>query len=105
MNYDRKITIEQPIRIKDGFGAEVESWDAFAVVWANVNHKGGREGFYARQIVAEGIVVFKIRYTSGVTPLMRVNYDGVIYNITAVAEGGRREYLEIVTRTHDNTDD
>ena len=105
MELDRKITIEHPVRTANSYGEPVEVWEAFAVLWANVNHKGGREGFYARQVIAQGDVVFKVRYTAGVTPLMRVKYDGQIYNIIAVAEVGRKAFLEISSRCADNERD
>ncbi len=102
MNYDRRIDILQPVTTTDSYGQPVESFELLKAVWANVNHKGGREGFYARQVVATGEVVFKIRYTTGITEKMLINHDSKTYDIAAIAETGRRNGLEITAVARDN---
>ena len=102
MNLDRIITIEMPVKVKNSYGEESITWSIYAVLWANVNYKGGREGFYARQVVAVGDVVFKVRYTSGITPAMRILFDNNTYDIIATNEIDRKQFLEITTKSHDN---
>ena len=102
MNMDRKIVIERPILKRNTYGESEEGWTTFAIVWANINYKGGREGFYARQVVATGDVVFKIRYTSGITPKMRILFNDLDYNISAISEAGRNQWMEITAKSHDN---
>jgi len=102
MNLDRKIEIQQPVKVRNAHGELSTTWETFAFLWANVNHKGGREGFYAKQVVATGEMVFKIRYTSSVNERMRIIHDGKTYNIIAIAEAGRRQWTEITAKMHDN---
>lgn len=102
MNYDRRINILQAVTVTNEFGERAETYQLLKAVWANVNHKGGREGFYARQVVASGEVVFKIRYTTGINETMLINHDDKTYDITAIAEVGRRAGLEIVAVARDN---
>jgi SPP1 family predicted phage head-tail adaptor len=102
MNLDRKIVIERPILTRNDYGESEEGWTTFAIIWANINYKGGREGFYARQVVATGDVVFKIRYTAGITPKMRILFNNTVYNIIAISETGRNHFMEITAKSHDN---
>lgn len=102
MNFDRRIDILHAVETVSAYGEKAESFVLLKALWANVNHKGGREGFYARQVVASGEVVFKIRYTTGITEKMLINHDGKTYDITAIAEVGRRQYLEISSTARDN---
>lgn len=102
MTLNSKIEIQRPVKLRNAYGEANAGWETFALLWADVNYKGGREGYYARQVVATGEVVFKIRYTSGISPAMRILYDGKVYDITAVAEVGRRYMLELVTKQRDN---
>jgi SPP1 family predicted phage head-tail adaptor len=102
MNLDRKIEIQSITPVKNNFGEEAITWTHFAYAWASVNYKGGREGFYARQVVATGEVVFKIRYIAGITETMKIIYDGKKFDIRNIAESGRRDMLEITATSHDN---
>jgi SPP1 family predicted phage head-tail adaptor len=100
--FDQKIEIKSQKLTKGTNGEESIAWDSFAFAWANVNYKGGREGFYARQVVATGDVVFKIRHIAGVKETMQIWYDGRKYDINHIAKSGRMEILEITATMHDN---
>jgi SPP1 family predicted phage head-tail adaptor len=95
---DRKITIESVTETRDGVGQPTETWSTFATVWATKKEMGGKEMMAANQTVAESAAIFTIRYLSGVTPKMRINYGGNIYDILSIAEKGRQNYLEITTK-------
>lgn len=97
---DRKIVIQTVTESRSGSGAVTDSWSAFATVWAKVRPLSGREYLAAAQINAEVDTEFTIRWLSGVTPKMRISYDGNIYDIEHIAEIGRREGLKILTRIH-----
>ena len=92
---DRRITIEQPTAAVNTFGEPVQTWADLATVWASVRAKSGRE-FFAGGEQATADTVFRIRYRSDVTRVMRISYGGAVYDITAIAEIGRREGLEII---------
>lgn len=91
----RRIVIELATEAQDSYGEAVPTWSTFATVWAKVTPNRGDERFAANQIVAQADSVFRIRWQSGVTTKMRINYDGQIYDIVYMAEIGRREGLDL----------
>jgi SPP1 family predicted phage head-tail adaptor len=102
MNFDELIDIQQPIESRNGVGEMAVTWQTYKKVWAALNFKGGREGFYARQVVATGDVVFKIRAIPGITAKMRILHDQKVYDIQHLAGGLRSGILEITAKSHDN---
>lgn len=97
---DRKIVIERVTETQNAIGEPVASWATFATVWAAVKPVRGREYFAAQGMQAEADSVFRIRWLDGVTPKMRISYDGAVYDIQHVAELGRRAGLELYARVH-----
>jgi len=95
---DRKILLERRFEEVDSSGQAHLVWFPIAMVWARVEPLGGRENFGAQQFVATGDLRFTIRWRSDVTPLHRVTYESVPYDVVSVAEEGRREALLIVAR-------
>jgi SPP1 family predicted phage head-tail adaptor len=95
---DRRILLERRIEVVDSSGQPVISWLPLAEVWARAEPLGGREGLGQQQVVATGDLRFTIRWRPDVTPLHRVTYEGVPYDVVSVAEDGRREALLIVGR-------
>lgn len=83
----------------DDEGNATPQWDDFATVWANIRPLRGREYFEAAAVNAETTVKMLIRYRPGITPDMRVVYNGRIYNIQAVIDvyEGRRQ-LELMCK-------
>jgi len=95
---DRRVTIESVTLAADGYGGQVETWALLATVWAQVVPLTGRELFQAQQVNAEAEARFRIRWRSDVTPKMRIKHDGDTYEVLYVAEIGRREGLDIMTK-------
>ena len=101
---DRRITIQEDVGTQDAVGQPVEIWQDIATnptVWAEVVPVGGTEQFQARQVNAEAVAKFRIRYRSDITRKMRVVYDGDDYDIFDAAEDRRferRQYL-LITAT------
>ena len=93
----RWITIEQFTAVQDAFGQETKTWNEFASVWTQKADIKARERFAAQQDIAEETTRFRMRYLEGVSPKMRIVHDGKVYNITGIAELGRRAGLEITT--------
>ena len=89
-------------------GAPSESWTTYATVRASIDPVLGREFFAAEQIQSNISAKIRIRYqsgvTDGVTTLMRVNHDGVIYNIEAVinVNNRNRELILMCSRGANN---
>jgi SPP1 family predicted phage head-tail adaptor len=95
---DRKITIESVTETRDSVGQPVETWATFATTWAQKKDGSGGESTKADQTIAELGSTFITRHVSGVTPKMRINEGGSIYDILSVSEIGRAAGLEIKTR-------
>jgi len=95
---DRKITIQKKTVSQNTFGEEVETWSTFSKVWAKVIPLRGQERFESKQVNAELDTMFRIRYLTGVLPTMRIVHETRLYDIHSVAEIGRREGLDLLSR-------
>jgi SPP1 family predicted phage head-tail adaptor len=73
----------------------VPSWGTYAVRWAAVEPLTGREYFTAQQMQATVTTRIRLRYWAnhGISPKMRVAWDGRLFEIDSVQEvkSGRRE--------------
>jgi len=93
---DRSIIIEQFSESRDAIGGtSAGSWSTFVTVWAGKQDVKGREYFGSDRKNAEIDTIFRIRYVSGITNKMRINYGGNYYDIYSIAEIGRNEGLQI----------
>lgn len=93
---DRTIIIENPTETKGStFGEIQRSWATWHTCAANVYFGGGREFESARQINAEIDSQFQIRWVTGLTAKMRINYDGRYYDIVRIQEIGRKNRINI----------
>jgi SPP1 family predicted phage head-tail adaptor len=79
-----KIMIQQVARSPDGSGGRLENWTTFATVFAGVEPLRGKEMYDHQQIQSEITHRIRIRYRSGVTPKMRVSFEGRIFRILSV---------------------
>lgn len=95
---NRRITLERREEKVDSHGQNVVSYSPLATVFAAVEPVGGSKGFGQQQFVSTGDLRFTIRWRPDVTPLHRVVYDGVAYDVQSVAEDGKREALLILGR-------
>lgn len=91
-NLDRFITIETPT---EGSAGEAPTWATFAQVWANKRDVTGRERFAARQELAQRTTVFRTFWLDGLTEKMRIQYDGLTFDIEGIAELGFKEAVDI----------
>lgn len=94
---NRQITIQQYAATRDTFGGEVQTWANVATVWASKAHRTSREFFAAQKTNAETTDLFIIRYRSGITPKVRVIFDGKTYDIIGANDpDGRRRELHLL---------
>lgn len=78
------ITIQRPSDSRDSCGGPVAgSWSDFATVRASMESTLGKERYAGPQKVAEADTVFGIRALAGITPDMRILFNGRIFNIAA----------------------
>lgn len=92
---DRRIILETVTETRDEFGAVIEGWETWKSVWAQVIPMNAQERFLSDAKRSVRVNKFKIRYLNGLLNTMRIRYEGLIYNITGIAELGRFEGYEI----------
>jgi SPP1 family predicted phage head-tail adaptor len=96
---DRRVRLERRTLVQNVTGEAIEIWVLLAEIWAEKRDLRGREFIAARAEDAEAETFWRIRYRGDVTPHdTRLVHDGAVHDIVSVAELGRREALELVTR-------
>lgn len=96
---DRRIGLEQRTITRNEYGEPIEGWTLVIEVWAEKRELIGREAVIARSVEFVGDTQWRIRWRADVEPASwRIAHEGKVYPITSVAEIGRRDGLEIVTR-------
>ncbi len=95
---NRRISLERRVEKTDESRQSVITYDPVASVWAAVEPVGGSKGFGEQQFVSTGDLRFTVKWRRDLTPLHRVVYDGVAYDVQSVAEMGNREGLLILGR-------
>lgn len=93
---DRRITLLRRTLTRNDLGEQVATYAEYATVWAEKRDVSGREYLASQQIVAENTVRFFIRYRDDVLLTDRIVCGDRTYDLTHVAEIGRRDGLEIV---------
>ncbi len=58
VHLNRKLVLEDPVRVDDGAGGHTETWTVLGTVWASVKAGSGRE--YASQFVTLSKVPYRI---------------------------------------------
>ena len=84
-----KIVIKVQPTDQDGYGEKIEDtalWNNFITCWASILPISGREFFIAQQVNATVTTRIKIRYTSAITPGMRVVFGEKVYDIKTVLD-------------------
>jgi SPP1 family predicted phage head-tail adaptor len=78
-----RIMIEVATLTPNTFSEPAKTWSTFATVWANVQPVSGAEPFIPEQFAP--IVNYRIDmwFLDGVTPEMRVNWNGRLFDILA----------------------
>jgi SPP1 family predicted phage head-tail adaptor len=93
------IAIERVTETQDTDGSVVETWSPYATVHASIEPMSGREYFAAQSTQADETHRISLRYLSGVTPKMRVNYASRIFDILSVINvNERNRELQLMCR-------
>lgn len=96
---DRRITLQAKTEAQNSYGEPVPSWSEFATVWAQKIEMGGREYLASQQVAPEVVRRYRIRYLSGLNESMRlVDENAEHWDIQRIAEGGRRQWLDITVK-------
>ena len=64
---------------------EDEDWKDIATTWASINPISGKEYYSAETINSDLTHKIRLRYRRGITPDMRVLYNGRIFYIISVS--------------------
>jgi len=88
--YRHRVTIQTFTEARNGFGEVVRTWGVYKVKWALVTPMNGNERVYAEQIMAGMTHTIDVPYISGITPGMRVTWNGRTFNIESVTNSGER---------------
>lgn len=94
-----RITVEQNSPTQNDLGEEESSWSEFATRWADARALDGTESFSTDMKFAEATHRFRLRYLDGVTPEMRVSWDGRTFDIVSALDprGRKRETVIVAT--------
>lgn len=79
-----RLAILQPTKSRNEVGEEITTWSTLATVWGRLEALRGEEQLQAKQLQAEILARAVIRYRTGVTTEMRIQYDATDYDIDAV---------------------
>lgn len=96
---DREVQLQSRLNTKDGYGQEVQDWQIEDVVWCqkiDVVRATTELDKVGPTEVTKYVSRFIIRYRADINGTWRLKFEGRIYEITQIAEIGRREGLEIV---------
>jgi head-tail adaptor len=83
---NRLITIQQPVTTASNTGSRSVAWETFIEVWGYLEDRvrGAKEDTASSVLYPMHNVDWIIRYTAGITPAMRVSYDGQVWEIIGV---------------------
>jgi SPP1 family predicted phage head-tail adaptor len=91
-----QLTLQVRVTAQDSAGEPLLSWSDFATRRCAVEYAPGSELWVSAQRQARVPTVFRLRYLDGVTPSMRVVFNGKVFNVlSAVDQESRHEELVI----------
>lgn len=94
-----RIDIEEPTQQTNESGETQPTWSIKQTVWASVEPLRGQEAFIAQQVNNEITHKVVMRYTSGITSNMRIDFNGrKLYISSIVDQFERNEYLELTCK-------
>lgn len=99
---DRKIVIQQGTETQNTFGEFVTVWTTYHTTFASVHKAGGNEKEEASRVTATNLVKFKIRFYTGITEDMIIQYNGNDYDILEIQELGREGLWLKASRKYGN---
>lgn len=79
--------------------SEDESWKDIATTWANINPISGKEYYSAETINSDLTHKIRLRYRRGITPDMRILYNGrIFYIVSVINEYEKNTMLQLMCR-------
>lgn len=97
-----KIAIEEATYTTNSFGEKEEIWSHYCYVWASIAPFKARERYFTEKWQFEDILVFTVRWQTGIHERQRISYDdgnGVrYYNIRGIERISRNRWLNIIAQ-------
>lgn len=90
---NKRIDLQAFTATANGAGGFTTVWNTAATVWAEVKPAGGREIFAGDMVEDVESVIFTIRYMDGISPNMRISFNGNYYNIRSVINTGLKNIM------------
>lgn len=99
---DEIITIEQRSIAIDNAGQQIESWSPYLTsIFCDIKYATATEKEDGGRITDFDVLIFYIRYDSGVNQAMRILYDNAIFDILGIKKVGRERFLEITGKARE----
>jgi SPP1 family predicted phage head-tail adaptor len=96
---DRRVEIRHKTTTRDAVGEAVETWTTTATVSAKRKPMGGQEQFVNAMRVAEADARFYLRWRTDIAPATtQLRCEGKDYDVLAVDEIERRQWLEVIAQ-------
>lgn len=89
----RRIEIQRRTATQDDYGQPLTTWTTEITTQAEFEPLNGRELVAAQAVQSEVTHTVTIRYRAGITPAMRIKYDGRLFNIHAVLDEAERHRM------------
>jgi SPP1 family predicted phage head-tail adaptor len=91
-----RIEIQRPSVTRDATGAEIKAWSALVALWAHVQTLNGSERILQTQANATLTHTIVIRNYAGISPVMRVRWDGRLFEIHSVVADERDQQMTLL---------
>jgi len=78
------IIIERGVKTPDGSGGNTIVWGTIKTLRAKISPISGRERVYAQRLEADTTHRIMLRYTPGILPSDRINFNGRYFQIRAL---------------------
>ena len=79
--------------------SEDEGWEDIATTWASINPISGKEYYSAETINSDLTHKIRLRYRRGITPDMRILYNGrIFYIVSVINEYEKNTMLQFMCR-------
>ncbi len=92
----QRVQFQQQTSQQDTAGQPLNVWTLFAERYASVEPLTGREMYASMERVGRVETRFRIRYTPGIVPKMRIVWLGRVFDITYVAQQNGEPVEQII---------
>ncbi|MCH2040285.1 MAG: phage head closure protein [Saccharospirillaceae bacterium] len=97
--FDTYAVIEKPVTKKNELNEPEATWQEFEPCWCSKKLKSSNESFASDHLTSRSVYELTMHYIPGITDDMRVNIDGVYFNITGHDSPGRIKTVLTVEQT------